>query len=65
MSKGYIYNEDHDLEEVIDYSVDGRIEEFHCHRCKQDTAHILTGISTTRGEIFTCTQCGYEYHAGA
>jgi formate dehydrogenase maturation protein FdhE len=60
MSKSYIYNEDGELEEAQDHSVEG-YEFKHCPRCGKTVVHYLIAISTTRGYIWMCSVCLYEH----
>ena len=55
MAKGYIYNENGELE----LSVDGG-EMMWCERCQETTYHSLVAISSGRGHVYTCEQCGFE-----
>lgn len=59
MGKGYIY-ENGELVEVQDYSVDSAQEKRFCEHCKAFTWHVITAMSSTRGELWTCLQCGRE-----
>ena len=59
MSKGFIYDENCDLEEVLDYSCDGCDVRF-CSHCQKDTTHYLVALSTIRGEVWSCAECGFE-----
>lgn len=62
MSKGYIYNEDGELEEVLDHSCDGE-ESLFCPNCGKDVIHYLVAVSNVRGYIWACSACGYEHAA--
>lgn len=59
MAKGYIYNENGELEEELELSVDGG-EMMWCERCQEVTYHALTAISSVRGHVYSCGQCGFE-----
>ena len=53
MSKGYIYNENGKLEEVIEHNCDG-MKMMYCENCKEEIEFYLDGISDVRGEIWRC-----------
>ena len=55
MAKGYIYNENGELE----LSVDGG-EMMWCERCQEVTYHAFVAISSVRGHFYACEQCGFE-----
>ncbi len=59
MGKGYIYDENGNLE-VQDYSVDAAQERKFCTRCKDITWHVHTAMSSTQGQLWTCLDCGKE-----
>jgi hypothetical protein len=59
MPRGYIFNQTGQLEEEIEYSVDGG-DEFWCPACRKVTHQALVGISSTRGPIYVCTECDSE-----
>ncbi|HUV52784.1 MAG TPA: hypothetical protein VMW64_06895 [Dehalococcoidia bacterium] len=59
MAKGYIYNENGELEEELELSVDGG-EVMWCERCQEETYHSLVGVSSVRGEVYACAHCGTE-----
>ena len=59
MAKGYIYNENGELEEELELSVDGG-EMMWCERCQEVTYHAFVAISSGRGHVYACEQCGFE-----
>ena len=59
MAKGYTYNENGELEEELELSVDGG-EGLWCERCQRITYHSLAAISSVRGEVYVCARCGSE-----
>ena len=59
MSKGYIYNGAGELVEELEYSVEGG-EVMWCERCQEETYHYFVAISSVRGEVYACEQCGFE-----
>jgi len=59
MPKGFIYDENGDLEEVLDCSCDGFSVRF-CPHCQKDTTHYLVALSNIRGEVWSCYDCGLE-----
>jgi len=59
MAKGYIYNENGEMEEELELSVDGG-EDLWCERCQEITYHSLVAISSVRGKVYACEHCGFE-----
>ena len=59
MAKGYIYNENGELEEELELSVEGG-EMMWCERCQEVTYHAFVAISSGRGHVYACEQCGFE-----
>jgi len=59
MAKGYTYNENGELEEELELSVDGG-EGLWCERCQRITYHSLVAISSARGKVYVCARCGSE-----
>ena len=60
MAKGYTYNENGELEEELELSVDGG-EGLWCERCRRITYHSLASIA--RGKVYVCARCGSEVSA--
>ena len=60
MAKGYTYNENGELEEELELSLDGG-EGLWCERCQRITYHSLAAISSVRGgKVYVCARCGSE-----
>ncbi len=59
MGKGYIFNQFGELEEELELSVDGG-NTMWCPKCQKDTYHALVAISSTRGDVYACAECGTE-----
>ena len=60
MSKGYIYNENGDPEDVQDHSLDG-YQMMHCPNCGKTVMHYLVAYSWNYGYIWMCSACLHEH----
>ena len=60
MAKGYIYNENGELEEELELSLADGGEAVWCERCQEVTYHAFVAISSVRGHFYACEQCGFE-----